>query len=128
MKKFLSILLCFLMIFSLAVPAFAANGEKAVTVYVRGRGTAQLLDKDGNPLSDQRNIDRLGYLTEHMTPVLKELAAALITDDYSGYIDSFEEAFAPIYADNLLDKNGEVTDGSHMLGIIRQLKSSPQST
>lgn len=114
MKKFLSILLCFLMVFSLAVPAFAANSEKVVTVYVRGRGTAQLLDKDGNPLSDQRNIDRLGYLTEHMTPVLKELAAALITDDYSGYIDSFEEAFAPIYADNLLDKNGEVTDGSHI--------------
>lgn len=115
MKKFLCTLLCFLMIFSLAMPAFAITGEDVVTVYVRGRGTAPLYDKDGNPLSDQRNIDRLGYLTEHMTPVLKELATALVTDDYSGYIDSFEEAFAPIYADNLLDKNGEVTDGSHIL-------------
>lgn len=115
MKKIISILLCFVMVFSLTVPVFAAADEKIVTIYVPGRGTSPLYDKDGNPLSDQRNIDRLGYLKEHMTPVLSKLATALITDDYSGYMDAFEEAFAPIYADNILDKNGEVTDGSHIL-------------
>lgn len=44
MKKFLCTLLCFLMIFSLAMPAFAITGEDVVTVYVRGRGTAPLYE------------------------------------------------------------------------------------
>lgn len=114
MKKIISLLLCLVMVFSFTVPVFAAANEKVVTIYVPGRGYSPLYDKDGNPLDDQRDIDRMAYFTEHMTPVLKEFAAALITDDYSSYYDAFEEAFAPIYADTIIDKSGEVTDGSNV--------------
>ncbi len=113
MKKLLSVFLCVVMIFALATPAFAAN-EKIVTIYIPGRGTAPLVDKDGNLLDDQRDIDRMGYLKEQIGPVLEELPGAMLTGDYSDYIDAFENAFAPIYEDALLDKNGEASDGSHI--------------
>ncbi len=113
MKKIISFLLCLAMVFSLAVPAFAAN-EKVVNIYIPGRGTSPLLDKDGNRLDDQRDIDRMAYIKDNIEPILSELPKAMLTGDYSEYIDAFENAFAPIYEDTVLDKNGEASDGSHI--------------
>lgn len=113
MKKAISFLLCLTIIFSLAVPAFAAT-EKVVNIYIPGRGTSPLVDKDGNRLDDQRDVDRMEYIKENMTPILEELAKAMVTDDYTDYIDAFVDAFAPIYEDTVLDKNGEASDGSHI--------------
>lgn len=112
MKKLISILICVVMIFSLAVPAFAAT-EKVVTIYIPGRGTADLVDAEGNLLTNQSKIDRGAYIKEQAGPVLEELTKALITGNYDSYIQSLVDAFAPIYEDTILDTNGEITDGSH---------------
>ncbi len=123
MKKLVSVLLCVVMIFALAAPAFAAN-EKVVTIYIPGRGTSPLVDKDGNRLDDQRDIDRMGYIKEQIGPILEELPSAMLTGDYSAYMDAFEAAFAPIYEDTILDKNGEASDGSHILWDYKTAKIS----
>lgn len=96
---------------SFAIPAFAK--DDSVVIYVCGRGTYDLVDANGNRLDDQRDIDRAAYIKEHTGPILKELAVAVTTGDYEDYIQSLVDAFAPIYEATILDKNGEVTDGSH---------------
>ena len=112
MKKVISFILCVIMLFSMAVPAFAA--EKVVTIYIAGRGTADLYDAEENLLTNQSNIDRMAYIKASAPPVLEQLTIALATGNYDGYIDALVDAFAPIYEDTILDKNGEVTDGSHI--------------
>ena len=112
MRKALSVILCVIMMFSMAVPAFAA--EKVVTIYIAGRGTADLLDAEGNLLTNQSNIDRVSYIKDAAPAVVDQLAIALMTGRYDGYIQSLVDAFAPIYEDTILDKNGEISDGSHI--------------
>ena len=46
-------------------------------------------------------------------PCLEKLAIGLVLDDYEAYAQEFYNAFVPIYEDIALDKNGEVSDGSH---------------
>lgn len=113
MKKVISLALSFILLFTVTVPAFAAN-EKIVTIYIAGRGTADYVDAEGNIVADQNKINRGEYIKEQAGPVLEELVKALATDDYSDYIDSFEAAFAPIYEKMLLDEDGNPANGVHI--------------
>lgn len=113
MKKIISAALCAIMIFSLCVPAFAVN-EEYPTIYVTGAQTNDLYNAEGEriyPLPD--DVDAMAIIKENLMPCLEKLAYGLIIDDYEAYAKEFYDAFVPIYEDIALDKNGEVSDGSH---------------
>ena len=113
MKKLLSVFLAALLILSLAAPALAAEQEYP-TIYVTGAQTNDLYDADNNriyPLPD--DIDAMQVIKDNLMPCLRKLAFGLVTDNYEAYAEEFYNAFVPIYEDIALDKNGEVSNGSH---------------
>lgn len=108
MKKVISVILSVLMIFAVMAPAVSAAGEKTITVYLEGYGSA-LYDENG----EQTFPVDLGLaegLKEMLDEILVDLAWASLTGDYSSYSDRLYDLIAPAYADLKLDKNGESTD------------------
>ena len=69
---------------------------------------------DNTLASNPDQLDRAGYIKDAAGPVLEKLATALITDDYSDYIDSLVDATAPIYEDLILDSDGKPQHGTHI--------------
>lgn len=114
MKKLLSFLLCFVMVFAVTLPAFAVDESNLPTIYLSGKANTAIYMGDGTPASNPDHLDRAAYIKEAAGPVLKKLATALITDDYSDYIDSLVDATAYIYRDLVLDNNGEPQFGTHI--------------
>ena len=114
-RKLLSVVLTVVMLISVAAPCFTASAVSTVqdlpVVYIRGRGTA-LFTKDGEKIYpfDQSPQD---MIKEKAGPVMKELAAALITDKWDSYCDSLVDAVSSIYKDVIPNKDGEVVDGSY---------------
>lgn len=125
MKKILSVILCLAMLMSFAVPAFAAVESNLPVIYIVGKGNNQdydICDAQGNILYDPNDLDAGAHIMDVAPPVLKELAKALVTGDYSVYIDSLVAATAVIYEDHVLDKNGEASNGT---GIPWDYKNAP---
>lgn len=117
MKKLISVLLVVLMLLSLAAPTVSAVGtvSQHPVVYVAGYGGA--LYKTDGVASDETEIYPTGVdvgqvISDALKPCLQELAGGLITGNYDRYCDELYNAFAPIYDDLRLDKNGEASDGS----------------
>lgn len=114
MKKALSFLLCLIMVFGLSAPAFAADESSLPTIYLSGKANTPIYMGDGTLASNPDHLDRAGYIKEAAGPVLEELAVALLTDDYSAYVDSLVNATAPIYEDLILDSDGNAQFGTHI--------------
>lgn len=118
MKKVISVLLAVLMFMSLSSAALsvaAADITDIPTIYIEGKGNVTIYNKDGSLAKNPKAIDREGYITEAMGPIFEELAVALVTDDYSDYIDSLIDAVAPIYEEYIPDSNGtNETSGSYI--------------
>ncbi len=115
MKKLLSIILCLSMLVCFMVPAFAAEDESDLPViYLAGKNNEAIYNADGTRTSNPATLDRGGYIMDAAGPVLEELAKALVTDDYSDYIDSLVAATAPIYEEIKLDKDGNPSNGTHI--------------
>ncbi len=113
MKKFVSLLLCVVLAFSLCVPAFAADGyEEYPTIYITGAQTNDIYDVDGNKISDF-DIDLGAVLEEHGMGLLSEFLFGMLSDNYEKWAKSFHDVFIGIYGDSALDKNGEASNGSH---------------
>lgn len=108
--RMLCLCLSILMIFSMAIPAFAAN-EEYPTIYVTGTQTNELQDAEGNRIYPI-GADAMEIIKQAIVPCLEKLVVGFITDDYSDYAQEFYDAMAPVYAKVKLDKNGEVSDGS----------------
>lgn len=115
MKKFISILLSIVMILSLAIPAFAADEITDVpTIYIAGKGEA-IYRADGTAATNPSTIDRAEYIKQHAEPVMKTIPMALLTGDFTEYINSLYDAMQPLYADWALDSNGSTeTGGTHI--------------
>ena len=127
MKKLISVLLSFLMIFSFGIPAFAAKDERP-TIYVTGAQTNDLYNAEGEriyPISD--DIDAMEVIKNNLKPCMKKLILGLLTDNYEPYAKEFYNAFVPIYEDIALDKNGEASNGSHPRNNIYDVEI-PQKT
>ncbi len=123
MKKLTALILCFVMLFTFALPAFAAVDESRLPViYIVGKQNTPvyMLDENGNWLLDENGnriqaddvnhplgMERGEYILTQVEPVIKQLIPALLTDDYEDYIQSLVDAFAPVYEDSLLDKDGK---------------------
>ena len=117
MKKIISILLSFVMIISLSAPAFAANETTVTdipTIYLSGKGEL-IYRADGTAATNPSAIDRGEYIKQHAEPALKEIPMALLTGDYTNYINALYDILQPLYADWVLDSNGSTeTGGTHI--------------
>lgn len=115
MKKIIALVLTFIMLSALVLPitAVAANDEsKLPTIYLSGKA-GTIYKADGSIASNPSQLDRVGYIVDAAGPVLQELAMALLTDDYSDYIDSLVAATGAIYEEQDLDSDGNVANGTH---------------
>ncbi len=127
MKKLFCVVLSVAMLLGCFLPTVAAaTAEKLPIIYIVGKQNTPvyktdengdwLLDENGKKIQvDDVNkplgMSREDYILSQVEPVLKELAPALATGNYDSYIRSLIDAFAPVYKEAVLDKNGEDPDG-----------------
>ncbi len=126
MKKWISLFLAVLVIFTACLPAFAATdvgGFAYPTVYIRGRvaylynhvGTEQeseLYDIYDNKVFSPEVPDIKAYAIEQAKVLLPKFAKALLTQNYEPWASEFSCILAPIYRDFVLDQNGNPRNGS----------------
>lgn len=112
MKKFLAIVLCLTLVLACIVPSFATEPEEYPTIYVIGAHKNDIYNAQGEQVYPL-NADLGAIIKETLGPCLKELAKGMITDDYTSYAEEFNASWSPIFKDLILDKNGEVTNGSY---------------
>lgn len=130
MKKIISLILVMLMLAAFMLPVYAEvdvteDESKLPVIYIVGKQNTPvykldengdwLLDENGNRIqADDVNrplgMSREDYILSQVEPVMKELIPALLTDDYTKYIKSLVDAFAPVYEDSILDKDGTSSD------------------
>ena len=113
-KKTISVILCLVMVLSLAVPMASAQGEcncgHTPMIYVFGRST--IFDDPTSP--DRRDLldiggDALTGMVKSGAPIL---AKAVLTNNYDAYCDFLYEQTAPLFADFTPNKDGTATNGS----------------
>ncbi len=112
MKKLLSIFLCLVLTLSCVAPSFASEPEEYPTIYIVGAHTNPIYNADGEEVYPLK-ADVIGTIKETFLPCLEELAKGTITGDYSSYAQEFNDSWAPIFEDLILDPDGEVSNGSY---------------
>lgn len=113
MKKVLSVVLSLILLLSCFAPTLATQEyEEYPTIYVIGAHKNDIYNAQGETVYPL-NADFAGIIKETLGPCLKELAKGMITDDYTSYAEEFNDSWSPIFKDLILDKNGEVTNGSY---------------
>ncbi len=113
MKKVLSVVLCILMTFFCVTPAFATEPEEYPTIYIVGAHTNPVYNAEGEEVYPIK-ADVAGIIKETLGPCLEELAKGMVTGNYESYAKEFNDSWAPIFEDLILDQNGEVTNGSYV--------------
>lgn len=113
MKRLLSVILCVVIALGCVSSSFATEPEEYPTVYVIGAHKNDIYNAEGEKIYPI-NADLGAIIKETLGPCLKELAKGMITDDYTSYAEAFNASWSPIFEDLILDKNGEVTNGSYM--------------
>ena len=111
LKKCLSIALAVIMIFSMAVPAFATY-EEYPTIYVTGAQTNDIYSAEGEYISDF-DFDIEKELDGKLETLLAEFALGMIADNYEIWAKDFHDIVVGIFEKSALDKNGEASNGSH---------------
>ena len=135
-KRILSAVLSMLLLLSVFVPAFAATptvtGSKVPVVVIGGDGDT-LVDKDGKALPKWfnafGNISEKGNDAEGSKEIYKSVANVLLpflidgllTGNYDRYYENLQKEIAEVFADSLLDENGEASNGS---GISQSRKNT----
>ncbi|MGN1419593.1 MAG: hypothetical protein ACI4W6_09715, partial [Acutalibacteraceae bacterium] len=121
MKKFLSLILTFIMIFTMLVPAFAASGNvlsQYPVIYFRGN-SEDIVDEDGNIVYDfDVDADTIKQMAKKILPYF---AKGYLTNDFDEYYEVFGEEMAKLYDRCLLDENGDPKYGT---GISEYQKQS----
>lgn len=126
MKKTLAIVLTFLMLMSVAVPAFAAAETEAITpiVYVRGNGE-KIFNADGEEvIADIGDItldtDGDGESTKDKIVeaaaniLLPFLGEGLLADKWDNYAKAIYNEISPLFKEAIMDKNGDPQYGTHV--------------
>ncbi len=113
--KIISFILAVVIIFSMAVPALAAEikePEEYPTIYVTGAQTNDIYSAQGEriypfatPLMD--------VIKDIIGPCIKDLLKGLVTGNYDGFNDKIYGILMDVFEDIQLDVNGEASDGSH---------------
>lgn len=109
-KKFISVSLALIMIFSMITPCLATY-EEYPTIYVTGAQTNKIYNTNGEWVSDF-DIDLGAVLEEHGTNLVTEFLIGMLSDDYEKWASDFHDIFVGIYEKSALDKNGEASNGT----------------
>lgn len=135
MKKLLCILMSVLLAFSLTAVSVNAVSEEAVSneaelplIYLPGRDNVTFFKADGTPVKNPKAIDRGNYIKEHAEPVIKELAAAMVTGDYTSYVQSIVDACKPLYEEQICTPDGNIQEGQYINWDYRTAPIVKQNT
>lgn len=128
MKKFLSVFLAVVIIFTLTLPAFSwveinESGSQIPVIRISGDGEA-LYDQDGNKIFHYKDIAKLvtgdsesengnsEMYKEMAENLLPALAKGFVTDNWDDLYAALETEISKIFSNSLLDENGNVTNNS----------------
>lgn len=128
MKKFLSIFLAVIIIFTLTLPAFSwveINESRSQIPVIRISGDGEALyDQDGNKIFHYKDVAKLvtgdgegendnsEMYKEMASTLLPALAKGLATDNWDDLYAGLETEISKIFSNSLLDENGNVTNNS----------------
>lgn len=126
MKRFISVLLSVLLIFSVMMPAFAGvdvNESRSQIPVIRISGDGEALyDAEGNKIFHYKDVAKLvkgdgetdnSELYKSMAKtLLPALAKGLATDNWDDLYAGIETEISKIFANSLLDENGNVPNNS----------------
>ena len=126
MKKLISILLAVILVFSLALPAFAGidrNGTRSQIPIIRISGDGEALyNKEGERIMHFRGLlegngdeDEEGNtaLYESMANVLLPfLIDGIVFDNWEPYYENLQKEISELFGDALLDNNGDPIEGT----------------
>ncbi len=125
MKRFISIFLSVVLIFSLMMPAFSwvdANETKSQIPVIRISGDGEpLYDSEGNKIFHYRDVanlvsgngaDNSELLKSMAESLLPALAKGLATDNWDDLYAGLETEISKLFANSLLDENGNVPNNS----------------
>lgn len=137
MKKILSVLLTAVLLFSLAVPAFAAvnvNESKSQIPIIRISGDGEpLYDNQGNKLLTYTSIfgafdtegeDNSELYYSIANVIAPFLVDGLLYDNWDPYYDALYTEIAELFGNTLLDKDGNPQDES---GLSEERKKQMES-
>lgn len=138
MKRFISVFLSVVLVFSLISPAFSwvdVNETKSQIPVIRISGDGEALyDADGNKIFHYRDLAKLvsgesgkdnSELYKSMAEsILPALAKGLATDNWDDLYAGLETEISKIFANSLLDENGNVTNNS---GLSQSRKEQMQN-
>lgn len=138
MKRFISVFLSVVLVFSLISPAFSwvdVNETKSQIPVIRISGDGEALyDADGNKIFHYRDLAKLvsgesgkdnSELYKSMAEsLLPALAKGLATDNWDDLYAGLETEISKIFANSLLDENGNVTNNS---GLSQSRKEQMQN-
>ena len=106
MKKTISLLLSLIMVFSLALPAFAqAEAEEYPTVYVTGAQTNNIYSADGRCIYPVEG-DIMATAKEALAPCMEKFALGKLTGDYTEFAKELNKHILGIYGEVMLDEKG----------------------
>lgn len=109
-KKFISVSLALLMIFTMMIPCLAVY-EEHPTIYVTGAQTNKIYTTEGEWVSDF-SLDLEAILDEHGKELLSEFVIGMLSDNYEMWANDFHDIFVGIFSKSALDKNGEASNGT----------------
>lgn len=128
MKKFLSVFLAVVIIFTLTLPAFSwveINESRSQIPVIRISGDGEALyDQDGNKIFHYKDVAKLvtgdgegendnsEMYKEMASNLLPALAKGLATDNWDDLYAALETEISKIFSNSLLDENGNVTNNS----------------
>ena len=129
MKKIISVLLTVLMIFSMAVPAFAAEkfdpeSSRSQIPVIRILGDGEpLYDADGNKIfhlrtdftdigGDEEEDDNSNLVQSLANVLLPFLINGLLNDDWDPYFENLQKEIGELTGDAKLDGNGNPVPGT----------------
>ncbi len=126
MKKFLSAFLVVVLIFSLSLPSFSwvdVNESRSQIPVIRISGDGEALyDEEGNKIFHYRDVvdlvsgdsgnDNSELYKSMAESLLPALAKGLTTDNWDDLYAGLETEISKIFANSLLDENGNVTNNS----------------
>lgn len=139
MKKILSVLLSVLLVFGIVSPALAGvnvNETRSQIPVIRISGDGEALyDLDGNKIFHYKDVAKLlksdGEESSANSELYKSMAETLLpaiakgiaTDNWDDMYAGLETEISKIFANSLLDENGNVTNGS---GLSQKRKDQMQ--
>lgn len=125
MKKVISVLLAIVLALGSVITCFAwveANESKSQIPVIRISGDGEpLYDQEGNKIFHYKDVmklvsgesgDNSEMYKSMATTLLPAIAKGVLTDNWDDLYEGLETEISKIFANSLLDKNGNVTNGS----------------